>query len=133
MSEVTVRATQSIAGFLNGEVKTIERTRFIDRLIAQESLVVLAGGTIESGLVSLTDGDINTDLAVPTDSDAEYPWVVDGQLVVPKKGANRKTWSAFLTAAKFAFPEAATRDELWALYQEHAKGIDLTVEPEPVT
>ena len=34
MSEVTVRANQAMAGWADGEVKTVERTPFVDSLLA---------------------------------------------------------------------------------------------------
>ena len=131
MSDVTVRATQSIAGFVEGEVMTLVRTPFVDRLIAQESLVVVTDGpvgTVEDGVISLVPGvpddPASTDTSQKKD-DPDHPWVVDGKVVVPPRNGSRELWANFLTAVKWAFPEGANRDALIAIWDEHADDIDL--------
>jgi hypothetical protein len=129
--EVTVRATQSIAGFVEGETVTLVRSRFVDRLIAQESLVVVTDGpvgTVESGLIKVVEGDPKDPAYTNTSHlgvEADHPWVVDGKVVVPPRNGSRELWANFLTAVKWAFPGEATRDALIAIWDEHADDIDL--------
>ena len=43
MAEVTIKAQQSFGGIRAGEVVTVERTAYIDRLIKDERVVVVDG------------------------------------------------------------------------------------------
>lgn len=88
MAEVTIKAQQTFGGMRAGEVATVERTPYIDRLLAR-GRVVLARGRV----------------ALLPDADADDR---------PKRNASRDDWAEWLAANTSIVTEGKSRDELLA-------------------
>ena len=122
MAEITVRAEQRTVDWDEGAVFTCERTKFVDKLLANGRLTeVTTGGTIVDGLTRT----IPEEYAVPeffgTNKDA--PWVDEtGKLVEPPrsgKGSGAAVWRNFLDLSGVEHPATDNRDELIARWEQH--------------
>lgn len=122
MAEITVRAEQRTVDWDEGAVFTVERTEYVDRLIADGRLTELpTGGTIIDGLIDATP----TEYAVPENlgTDPSALWVDDqGNIVEPPragKGSGAEIWRKFLDHHGVNYEKINNRDDLIELWENH--------------
>ncbi|MFT4086132.1 MAG: hypothetical protein QM658_03105 [Gordonia sp. (in: high G+C Gram-positive bacteria)] len=95
MSEVTVQVQQPMRDFADGEVVTLERTAFVDKLLA-------------AGRVVLVD-----------DAAAEQAASARAELGVPDRTAPRAAWVEFLSRHGVTSASKQTRDDLIVVWGAH--------------
>ena len=149
MAEITVRAEQRTVDWDEGAMFDVERTPFVDKLIADGRLTVVlpefadddAKGPDYPG-VPVTDAPVD-EYTVPAflGTDEHAPWVDEnGKLIEPPRsgrGSSVDVWRAFLTHLGVEFDAEFTRDELIELWAQNkaakAAGDDLKVAREQAT
>ena len=122
MAEITVRAEQRTVDWDEGAVFTVERTDYVDKLIADGRITeVTAVGTIMDGLIDA----VPTEYAVPEllGTDPNALWVDDkGTIVEPPragKGSGAEVWRKFLDHHSVNYVKSDNRDDLIELWENH--------------
>ena len=131
MAEITVRAEQRTVDWDEGAVFTIERTKFVDKLIANGRLTeVTTGGTIVDGLTRTIPEEYSVPEFFGTNEDA--PWVDEkGKLVEPPrsgKGSGAEVWRKFLALSGVEAPATDNRDDLIERWENHQAAQDESAE-----
>lgn len=109
MVSVRVRAEQSTVDWESGAVFEVERTRFVDTLIADGGLVVVSDPVAAEPPEPVSVG--------PNDVDGEVPVV--GEPPRSGKGSGLDAWQEFLTAHQIPYSPDDSRDDLITAWDTH--------------
>lgn len=115
MSSVTIRGSIMPCGFLpRGEERTVQRTPFVERLIEQGFVDVIAGCEIDHVVAAQAEPEALTDKIVSGDP---TPHTFDNP---PARNASREDWAEFLAARTNIVTEDKNRAELQAEWDEYS-------------
>lgn len=107
MTSIRVRAEQTTVDWERGSEFDVERTTFVDRLIADGGLVVI-------GEAPTADADI------AADASHTFPeWERRDEPPYAGKGSGLPQWRDFLDARGVEYSADASRDDLIAVWNEH--------------
>lgn len=118
-----MKTQHAFLDFEDGQVVTLERTPFVDKLIEGGRVVIVddnppeAVGTIIDGVI----GDTPVELDERTDSEREadeQAAAARAELGVPKRSASRDDWAEFLAENTPIVTDGKSRSELQAEWDQ---------------